>query len=94
MILLSSRDFFHNIFFKKSFRYTTRMSNGLDQDQDRHSFSPDLGPKLQTVCKGYQQTTKVASSKERVNEFPLLKQGSYRQVCVRFKDFSRTSKRF
>ena len=34
------------------------MSNGLDQDLDRHS--------VQTVCKGNQQTTKVAASKERV----------------------------
>ena len=36
------------------------MSNSLD------SVSPDLGP---TVCKGYQQMAKVASSKERVNFF-------------------------
>ena len=98
-----------------------------------------------TVCKGYQQMTKVATSKERVNDWltkpicqlyykfkssdmqanadpveaqyacsfcsknadhsavivawgnlPLitqLSQGSYSQVCVKFKGFSRTSKR-
>ena len=39
------------------------MSNGLDPDQDRHSVCPDLG---QTFCKGYQQTTKIASSIIRV----------------------------
>ena len=36
-----------------------RVSNRLVPDQDRHSVGPDL---VQTVCKGYQQTTKVASS--------------------------------
>ena len=39
------------------------MSNGFDPDQDRHSVGPDLGP---NVCKGYQQTTKIAASTERV----------------------------
>ena len=37
------------------------MSNSLDPDQDRHSVGPELGP---NVCKGYQQTTKTAASKE------------------------------
>ena len=32
------------IFFKKSFRNTIRVPNGLDPDQDQHSVSPDLGP--------------------------------------------------
>ena len=41
------------------------MSNGLNSDQDRHSVGPDQDP---TVCKGYQQTTKVAAGKERVNQ--------------------------
>ena len=36
----------------------------LEPDEDRRSFGPDMGPNL---CKGYQQTTKVAASKERVN---------------------------
>ena len=40
------------------------MSNSLDPDQDRRSVSPDLG---ETVCRGYRQMTKVAASKERVN---------------------------
>ena len=35
------------------------MSNSLGPDQERHS--------VKTVCKGYQQTTKVVASKERVN---------------------------
>ena len=35
-----------------------RVSNSLDPDQDQRW--------VQTVCKGYQQTTKVATSGERV----------------------------
>ena len=46
MILLSSADFFFfKIHFSKnSFRYTIRVSNGLDPDQDQHFVGPDLGP--------------------------------------------------
>ena len=36
--------FFKINFFKKSFRNTIRLSNGLDPDQDCHVISPDLGP--------------------------------------------------
>ena len=62
MLLLSSADFFSKLHFSKnSFRNTIRVSNGLDPDQDRCSVSPDLGPN------GYQQTTKVTTSRERVN---------------------------
>ena len=50
-------------FSKNSFSNTIRVSNGSDPDQDRHTVGPDL---VQTVSKGYQQTTKVATSKERV----------------------------
>ena len=39
------------------------MSNGLDSDQDRHSFHPNLGL---NVCKSYLQKTKLAPSKKRV----------------------------
>ena len=35
-------------------------------DQDRCSVGPDLGP--QTSCKGYQQTTKVTTSREKVKD--------------------------
>ena len=59
MLSLSSADFFK----KKSFRNTIRVSNGLDTDHDRRSVGPDLVP---TVCKDYQQMTKVAASKDRV----------------------------
>ena len=38
-------------------------SNGLDPDQDRHLSVLIWG---QAVCKGYQQTAKVAASKERI----------------------------
>ena len=41
--------FCHLLTFSKStlsnyFRNTIGVSNGLDTDQDRHYFSPDLGP--------------------------------------------------
>ena len=39
------------------------MSNSLDQDQAGHVIRPDLGP---NACRGCQQTTKVATSGERV----------------------------
>ena len=42
--LLSSSDFSKLTFPKNSFRNTVRVSNGLDLDQDRHFFSPYLGP--------------------------------------------------
>ena len=49
MLLLLSADFF---------------LKGLDPDQNRHSVGPDQDPnilsvliRIQTVCKGYQQTT-------------------------------------
>ena len=44
-------------FFKSSFKNTIRVSNCLD---------PDQSVLIQTVCKGYQQMTQVASSKDRV----------------------------
>ena len=49
--------------FKKSFRNTIRVSNGLDLDQDQCSVALIW---IQTVCKGYKQTTKVALSKKIV----------------------------
>ena len=58
-------------FQKKSFRNTIKASNGLDLDQDQHSVCPDLGPKFQTVWKGYQQMTKVAAITE-VKKQPIL----------------------
>ena len=60
MLLLPSADFFQNIFFSKhSFMNTIRVSNGLDQDQDRRSVRSDLGPNCL-------QRLSVATSKERV----------------------------
>ena len=45
MLLLSSPNFFSKLTFSKnSFRNTIRVSNSLDQDQDRHFVGPDLGP--------------------------------------------------
>ena len=63
MILLSSADYFKNLPFSNILlKNTMRASNGLDPDQDRRFVGPDLGP---NCFKGYQQTTKVASSKAR-----------------------------
>ena len=51
-------------FFKKNFSYTTRVSNELDPDQDRHSVGPDPGPNcLQRLS----AAEKVATSKKRFN---------------------------
>ena len=45
MLMLSSADFFFKFnSFKRSFRNSIGMSNGLDPDQDRHVVGPDLGP--------------------------------------------------
>ena len=66
ILLLSSSDFFskQTFSFKKSFRDTIRVSKGLYSDKDRHYIGPDLGLIwVQTVCKGYQQTTIVVNRK-------------------------------
>ena len=55
-------------FSKNSFRNTISVPNRLDPGKDRHSVGPDLGL---TVCKGYQQMTKVAASKEKVKLMDL-----------------------
>ena len=45
MLLLLSADFFSKLTFSKNpFRNTSRVSNGFDPDQDRHTVGPDLGP--------------------------------------------------
>ena len=57
--------FLKSTFSKNSFWNTISMSNGLGPDQDRHSGSGTLGPNcLQSTV--YQQTIKVATSKESV----------------------------
>ena len=44
LCFFSSANFFQNqIFFKKSFRNTIRVSKSLDPDQARHFVMPDLG---------------------------------------------------
>ena len=48
--------------FQKSFRNIS-ISNGFDLDQDRQNILSVL-IWAQTVCKGYQQMTKVAASDE------------------------------
>ena len=65
MHLLSSADFFlKKTFSKNSFWNNLRVSNGMDPGQDRLL----VQIWVQTVCKGYQQTTKVADSKERAKK--------------------------
>ena len=53
-------------FPNKSVRNTIRVSQSLDPDLAQHFVGPDLGPhflQVHTVCKGYQQATKVTTSK-------------------------------
>ena len=49
------------------------MSNSLDSDQDRQIVGPDLGP---NCMQNYQQTTKLATSMERVNIYTHLLSGN------------------
>ena len=56
--------FSKSTFLKNSFRNTIRVSTGLDPDQDLIW--------VQTVCKGYQQKTKVSANKEMVKFFFLF----------------------
>ena len=51
-------DFLTNL-KKKSFKNTIRVANSLDPDQTRCFAGPDM---VAIVCKGYQQTTKTATS--------------------------------
>ena len=55
MLLLSLVNFFFKINFKKSFKNTIRGSNGLDSGLDGRPLSALI--LVQTVYKGYQQTT-------------------------------------
>ena len=58
--------FLNQLFQKQSFRNTIRVSDSLDPNR------PDVLLSLiwvQTVCKGYQQTTKVATSGESIKNY-------------------------
>ena len=63
--LIFAADFFQYQLFQTNISgilditQSIRMSNNLDPNQE--NVGPDLGP---TVCKGYQQTAKMAASKE------------------------------
>ena len=59
------------------------MSNGLDPDKDRCSIGPDLGPNCFFKC--YQQTTKVATAKERVNFSSILQVNGHDFTVVTHK---------
>ena len=68
MLLLLSADTFENrLFQKKNFKNTIRVSNGLGPDHDRHS----VLIWVLTVCKIYQETTKVVASKQRVKFYSI-----------------------
>ena len=59
ILLLSSADFYFKMSFSNIvFRNTSRVSNGLDPKQDRHSLC-FVGPDLCPNCKGYQQASFV-----------------------------------
>ena len=71
MFLLSSADFFSKLTFKKiKINFQKILSGTLKECQTvwvqirTDIMSVLIG--VQTVCKGYQQTTKVAASKEKV----------------------------
>ena len=83
------------------------MSNSLGPDQARQNVRPDLGSNcLQKLAADNTKRQRVDqdilhSSSGSIQAFHQLFeslailqyiQGSYRQVCVKFKDFSRTSK--
>ena len=50
--------------FQNYFQKTIRVSNGSDPDQGTYVLCVLIW--FQSVCKGYQQTSKVAASKEQV----------------------------
>ena len=86
---LSTADFFQNhIFFLKNyFMNTIRVSNILDPYQAQRFVRPDLGPNLlglilvQTVCKGYEQTTKLPLAWKELS--PILLSAD--NLCQQFR---------
>ena len=62
------------------------MSNGFDLSQERHSVCPDLT--IET-----EQDIFYLLLIENAPKHAHHLQGSYRLICVKFKDFSRLSKR-
>ena len=69
MIVCRLLIFSKSTFPKISFRTTIRVSNSLDPDQARQNVGPALGP---NCLHGYQQTTKVAASKERAEWYHVV----------------------
>ena len=65
MLSLLSADFFKIIFFEKFFQELLSESQTVLIQIRADILSVLIW--VQNVCKGYQQTTKVAASKERVN---------------------------
>ena len=61
--------FSFSIFFSKVSRNTIRLSNSLYPDQANSLLRLVW---IQTTCKGYQQTTKVVTGRQRVNSFPYF----------------------
>ena len=65
--------FFRIKFFEKFFQNSIRVANSLDPDQARRFVGPD-SVWVQTVCKGYQQTTlrvKILSTTRKMFEHTL-----------------------
>ena len=71
MLLLSSAEFFQNLLYQKTENLSDTLSVSNDSDSDRGQLIW-----VQTVCKGYQQTTKVVASREGVNGVFLFKPSS------------------
>ena len=66
MLFWLSADFFQNqLFRKKYFRNSTRVSNSLDSDQARQFVGPDLDPNC------LQKLSAEDTSRQRVNIFSL-----------------------
>ena len=74
-----STDFFFKKkkFSKYSFKNTIRVSNSLDQDQDRHSVGPDLDPnclqRLSTYHHADMQQKSWLARKEITGVYPVQK---------------------
>ena len=69
MLFLSSADFFQSLLFQKILSGTLSECGTVWIQIRSDSLLVLIW--VQTICKGYQQTTKVAASKERVNQLVI-----------------------
>ena len=84
-LFTSSVDFFQNYLFKKILSWNTiRVSNSLNPDKDWHL---SVLIRVQTVCKGYQQTSKFVVGRQRANMGQPMRNGSYCKTRVKVQTF-------